>query len=39
MLKSGASKVYAVDVGYNQLDYSLRIDSRVLLWKKLMQEI
>ncbi|HOV09913.1 MAG TPA: TlyA family RNA methyltransferase [Spirochaetota bacterium] len=34
MLKSGASKVYAVDVGYNQLDYSLRIDSRVVVMEK-----
>ncbi|HRX16234.1 MAG TPA: TlyA family RNA methyltransferase [Spirochaetota bacterium] len=29
MLKRGASFVYAVDVGYGQLDYSLRIDKRV----------
>ena len=29
MLKRGASFVYAVDVGYGQLDYSLRIDQRV----------
>ena len=34
MLKSGAVKVYAVDVGYNQLDYSLRIDSRVVVMEK-----
>jgi len=34
MLKSGASKVYAVDVGYNQLDYSLRIDPRVVVMEK-----
>jgi 23S rRNA (cytidine1920-2'-O)/16S rRNA (cytidine1409-2'-O)-methyltransferase len=29
MLKSGAKKVYAVDVGYGQLDQSLRNDPRV----------
>ncbi len=29
LLQYGASHVYAVDVGYNQLDYSLRIDPRV----------
>ncbi|OHD68718.1 MAG: hypothetical protein A2W19_12975 [Spirochaetes bacterium RBG_16_49_21] len=29
MLKAGAAGVYAVDVGYGQLDYSLRQDSRV----------
>ncbi len=29
-LKNGAAKVYAVDVGYGQLDYSLRIDKRVV---------
>lgn len=30
LLKQGASKVYAVDVGYGQLDYSLRDDERVI---------
>jgi hemolysin TlyA family protein len=30
MLKSGAAKVYAIDVGYGQLDASLRNDSRVV---------
>ncbi len=30
MLKSGAAKVYAIDVGYGQLDVSLRNDSRVI---------
>ena len=34
MLKNGAAKVYAVDVGYNQLDYSLRTDSRVVVMEK-----
>lgn len=29
MLQNGASKVYAVDVGYGQLDWKLRSDSRV----------
>lgn len=28
-LQNGASRVYAVDVGYNQLDWSLRQDNRV----------
>lgn len=30
MLKSGAKKVYAVDVGYGQLAWSLRTDERVV---------
>jgi 23S rRNA (cytidine1920-2'-O)/16S rRNA (cytidine1409-2'-O)-methyltransferase len=30
MLKSGARKVYAIDVGYGQLDVSLRNDPRVI---------
>jgi 23S rRNA (cytidine1920-2'-O)/16S rRNA (cytidine1409-2'-O)-methyltransferase len=30
LLKRGASKVYAIDVGYGQLDYRLRKDSRVV---------
>ena len=30
MLKSGASRVYAIDVGYGQLDQSLRNDPRVV---------
>ena len=30
LLQRGAAKVYALDVGYNQLDYRLRNDSRVL---------
>lgn len=34
MLRSGALKVYALDVGYNQLDYSLRIDKRVVVMEK-----
>ena len=34
MLKNGASKVYALDVGTNQLAYSLRVDSRVVVMEK-----
>ena len=34
MLKSGASTVYAVDVGYGQLDWKLRNDSRVVNMEK-----
>ena len=30
MLKSGAKKVYAIDVGYGQIDVSLRNDPRVI---------
>jgi 23S rRNA (cytidine1920-2'-O)/16S rRNA (cytidine1409-2'-O)-methyltransferase len=30
LLKSGAAKVYAIDVGYGQLDVSLRNDPRVV---------
>ena len=34
MLQSGARKVYAIDVGYGQLDYTLRIDPRVINMEK-----
>ncbi len=34
MLKEGAVKVYAIDVGYGQLDYSLRMDPRVVVMEK-----
>ena len=34
LLKRGASKVYAVDVGYGQLDYRLRQDSRVIVMER-----
>jgi 23S rRNA (cytidine1920-2'-O)/16S rRNA (cytidine1409-2'-O)-methyltransferase len=34
MLKSGAKKVYAIDVGYGQLDVSLRNDPRVVIREK-----
>lgn len=34
MLRSGVVKVYAVDVGYNQLDWKLRSDPRVVVMEK-----
>ncbi|MFQ6122586.1 MAG: TlyA family RNA methyltransferase [Dehalococcoidales bacterium] len=34
LLKRGASRVYAVDVGYGQLDYRLRRDSRVVVMER-----
>ncbi len=34
MLKKGEKKVYAVDVGYGQLDYKLRTDERVVNLEK-----
>ena len=34
MLQNGAVKVYAIDVGYGQLDYKLRIDERVVNMEK-----
>jgi 23S rRNA (cytidine1920-2'-O)/16S rRNA (cytidine1409-2'-O)-methyltransferase len=34
MLQQGAEKVYAVDSGYNQLDWRLRSDSRVVCMEK-----
>ena len=34
MLQNGAEKVYAIDVGYGQLDWSLRQDSRVVCMEK-----
>ena len=34
MLQNGAVKVYAIDVGYGQLDYKLRIDERVINMEK-----
>jgi 23S rRNA (cytidine1920-2'-O)/16S rRNA (cytidine1409-2'-O)-methyltransferase len=34
LLQHGAEKVYALDVGYGQLDYKLRQDSRVLVIEK-----
>jgi len=34
MLKNGASRVYAIDVGYGQLDWKLRNDPRVINMEK-----
>jgi len=34
MLQNGAQKVFAVDVGYNQLDYRLRTDPRVVCMER-----
>lgn len=34
MLQKGARKVYAIDVGYGQLDYKLRTDPRVVNFEK-----
>lgn len=34
LLQRGASRVYAVDVGYGQLDYWLRQDSRVVVMER-----
>ncbi len=34
LLKKGASRVYAVDVGYGQLDYRLRQDQRVVVMER-----
>ncbi|MBN2398261.1 MAG: TlyA family RNA methyltransferase, partial [Deltaproteobacteria bacterium] len=34
LLQRGASKVYAVDVGYGQIDWKLRTDRRVILFEK-----
>lgn len=31
LLQGGASRIYAIDVGYGQLDFSLRQDSRVVV--------
>lgn len=33
-LKNGAARVYAIDVGYGQLDWSLRHDSRVVVMER-----
>lgn len=34
LLQSGAARVYAIDVGYGQLDYRLRIDGRVVVMER-----
>lgn len=33
-LQSGAKKVYAIDVGYGQLDWKIRQDDRVVVWER-----
>ncbi len=35
LLQRGAARVYALDVGYGQLDYSLRKDSRVVVMERI----
>jgi 23S rRNA (cytidine1920-2'-O)/16S rRNA (cytidine1409-2'-O)-methyltransferase len=35
LLKRGASRVYAIDVGYGQLDYRLRRDKRVVVMERI----
>ena len=35
LLQRGASRVYAIDVGYGQLDYRLRRDSRVVVMERI----
>ena len=34
MLRSGAKRVYAIDVGYGQLDWKIRSDSRVVVMER-----
>ena len=34
LVQRGAERVYAVDVGYNQLDFSLRLNSRVTVMER-----
>ncbi|TFH65371.1 MAG: TlyA family RNA methyltransferase, partial [Gemmatimonadales bacterium] len=34
LLQGGAQKVYAIDVGYGQIDWKLRTDKRVVLFEK-----
>lgn len=34
MLQHGAERVFAIDVGYNQLDYTLRTDERVVVLER-----
>ncbi len=34
LLKHGAGRVYAIDVGYGQLDYQLRTDERVVVMER-----
>ena len=35
LLQNGAAKVYAIDVGYGQLDWKLRSDSRVVVMERM----
>ena len=35
LLQQGASRVYAIDVGYGQLDYRLRQDARVVVMERI----
>jgi 23S rRNA (cytidine1920-2'-O)/16S rRNA (cytidine1409-2'-O)-methyltransferase len=35
LLQHGAARVYAIDVGYGQLDYRLRSDSRVVVMERM----
>jgi 23S rRNA (cytidine1920-2'-O)/16S rRNA (cytidine1409-2'-O)-methyltransferase len=35
LLKHGAQKVYAIDVGYGQLDYSLRNNNKVIVMERI----
>lgn len=35
LLKQGAKRVYAIDVGYGQLDYRLRVDPRVIVMEEM----
>lgn len=34
LLQNGAARVYAIDVGYGQLDYTLRTDERVVVMER-----
>lgn len=34
LLKNGAARVYAIDVGYGQIDYALRQDPRVVMMER-----
>ena len=39
LLKKGTKKVFSVDVGYGQLDYSLRKDERVVVLERKILDI
>ena len=39
MLQNGAAKVYAVDVGYGQLDWKLRSDARVVCLERITRAV